>query len=109
MIDFNHVSTLFFRMNDKILTSKSFVQQKRFNNLLEEGKTGNDPENFIFNFSRYALSDIGKKLLGKVGNFLLPPKKLTYVEYLLHFELLYRDIFNLKILSKEDLDFVKKN
>ena len=30
-----------------------------------------------------------------------------YVDYLGHFELFYRDIRNLEVLSNEDLDFVK--
>ena len=40
-------------------------------------------------------------------NFCLPPKQLKYADYLVHFELFYRDIRNLEILSNEDLDFVK--
>ena len=39
-------------------------------------------------------------------NFCLPPKQLKYADYLVHFELFYRDIRNLEILSN-DLDFVK--
>ena len=39
--------------------------------------------------------------------FCLPPKQLKYADYLVHFELLYRDIRNLEILHNEDLDFVK--
>ena len=40
-------------------------------------------------------------------NFCLPRKQLKYADYLDHFELFYRDILNLEILSNEDLDFVK--
>ena len=65
LIDFAHVSTLFFGINDKILKSKSSVQQKKFYKLLQESKTENDPEKVIFNFSKYVLSDIEKKLLAK--------------------------------------------
>ena len=64
LIDFAHVSTLFFGINDKILKSKSSVQQKKFYKL-QESKTENDPEKVIFNFSKYVLSDIEKKLLAK--------------------------------------------
>ena len=64
-------------------------------------------EKVIFNFSKYVLSDIEKKLLAKGLNFCLPPKQLKYADYLVHFELFYRDIRNLEILSNEDLDFVK--
>ena len=107
LIDFAHVSTLFFGINDKILKSKSSVQQKKFYKLLQERKIENDSEKFIFNFSKYVLSDTEKKLLVKGLNFCLPPKQLKYADYLVHFELFYRDIRNLEILSNEDLDFVK--
>ena len=107
LIDFAHVSTLFFGINDKILKSKSSVQQKKFYELLQERKIENDSEKFIFNFSKYVLSDTEKKLLVKGLNFCLPPKQLKYADYLVHFELFYRDIRNLEILSNEDLDFVK--
>ena len=106
MIDFTHVSTLFFRINDKILKSKSSFQQKKFYKL-QESKTENDPEIVIFNFSKYVFSNIERKLLAKGLNFCLPPKQLKYADYLVHFELFYRDIRNLEILSNEDLDFVK--
>ena len=102
LIDFAHFSTLFFGINDKILKSKSSVQQKKFYKFLQESKIENDPEKVIFNFSKYVLSDIETKLLVKGLNFCLPPKQLKYADYLVHFEL-----FNLKILSNEDLDFVK--
>ena len=88
LIDFAHVSTLFFGINDKILKSKSSVQQKKFYKLLQESKTENDPEKVIFNFSKYVLSDIEKKLLAKGLNFCLPPKQLKYTNYLVRFELL---------------------
>ena len=107
LIDFAHASTLFFGINDKILKSKSSVQQKKFYKLLQESKIENDPEKVISNFSKYILSDIEKKLLAKSLNFCLPPKQLKYADYLVHFELFYRDIRNLEILSNEDLDFVK--
>ena len=107
LIDFAHVSTLFFGINDKILKSKSSVQQKKFYKLLQERKIENDSEKFIFNFSKHVLSDTEKKLLVKGLNLCLPPKQLKYADYLVHFELFYRDIRNLEILSNEDLDFVK--
>ena len=107
LIDFAQVSTLFFGINDIILKSKSSVQQRKFYKLLQESKTENDPEKVIFHFSKYVLSDIEKKLLANSLNFCLPSKQLKYAAYLVHFELFYRDIRNLEILSNEDLDFVK--
>ena len=107
LIDFAHVSTLFFGINGKILKSKSSVRQKKFYKLLQESKIENDPEKGFFNFSKYVLSNTEKKLLVKGLNFCLPPKQLKYADYLVHFELFYRDMCNLEILSNEDLDFVK--
>ena len=69
LIDFAHVSTLFFRINDKVLKSKSSVHQKKFYKLLQENKTENNPEKVILNFSEHVLSDIEKELLGKCLNF----------------------------------------
>ena len=66
-----------------------------------------DPRKVIFNFSKYELSDCEKRLLLKVSNFSLPPKYLDYAYCLVNFELFYRNICNLGILSNEDLDFVK--
>ena len=40
-------------------------------------------------------------------NFSLPPKYLHYADYLFNFEIFYRNIRNLGILSNEDLDLVK--
>ena len=107
LIDFAHASTLFFGINDKILKSKSSVQQKKFYKFLQESKIENDLEKVIFNFSKYVLSDTVKKLLAKSLNLCLPPKQLKYADYLVHVELFYRDIRNLEILSNEDPDFVK--
>ena len=67
-----------------------------------------DPSKVIFNFSKYELSDWEKRLLAKGLNFSLPPKHLDYADYLVNFELFFRNICNLGILSNEDLDFVKQ-
>ena len=40
-------------------------------------------------------------------SFSLPPKQLRYSDYLINFELFYRSIDNLKILSGDNLDFIK--
>ena len=44
LIDFAHGSTLSFGINDKIMKSKSLIQQKIFYKLLQESKIENDPE-----------------------------------------------------------------
>ena len=69
LIDFALDSPLFFGINNKILKSKSLLQQKRFYYFVHENKTKNDPEKVIFNFSKYQLSDAEKKLLAKGFKF----------------------------------------
>ena len=54
-----------------------------------------DPEKFVSNFSNYELSNAEKKFLAKVLKFCLAPKQLNYADYLVQFELLYRNIRNL--------------
>ena len=66
-----------------------------------------DPNKLIFTFAKYELSDREKRLFAKGLNFSLPSKYLDYADYLVTFELFYRNICNLGILSNEDLDFVK--
>ena len=107
MINFAQVSTLFFGINDKILKSKSSVQQKKLYKPLQENMTENDPEKVISSFSKNVLCDTEKKLLAKGLNFCFALKQLKYADYLVHFELFHRDIYNLEILPNEDLDFVK--
>ena len=55
----------------------------------------------------YDPTDYEKSLLTKGLKFSITCKKLDYADYLVHFELFFRDIRNLDILPNEDLDFVK--
>ena len=48
LIDFAHVSTLFFGISDKILKSKSLVQQKKLYEFVPENKMENNPEKGYF-------------------------------------------------------------
>ena len=95
------------RINDLKLKSNNVVQQKKFRKLLKEKRSTQNQEKVIFNFSEYVLPNCGKSLLTKGLNFSIPCKKLDYADYLVQFELFFRDIRNLDILSNEDLDFVK--
>ena len=52
--------------------------------------------------SKYVLSDCENYLLTKGLNFSIPCKKLDHADYLVQFELFFRDIRNLDILSYED-------
>ena len=50
-----------------------------------------------------------KSLLVKALSFSLPQKKLSYSSYLVDFKLFYTSINNLKILSRNNLDYTKTN
>ena len=60
-----------------------------------------------FNFSNVSLTEAEKLLLVKGLSFSLPPKKLSQSDYLINFEFCYRNIGNLKILYRNDLDNIK--
>ena len=106
-IDYAHICSKFLKINNLKLKSNSIVKQKKFCKLLREKSSTQNLEKVIFNFSKYVLSDCEKSLLTKDLNFSIPCKKLDYADYLVQFELFFRDIPNLDILSNEDLDFVK--
>ena len=106
-IDFAHICSKFLKINNLKLKSNSVVQQKKFYNLLKEKRSTQNPEKVIFNFSKYVLLNCEKSLLTKGLNLSIPCKKLDYAAYLVQFELFFKDIRNLDILSNEDLDFVK--
>ena len=107
MIDYAQICSKFLKINNLKLKSNIVVQQKKFCNLLKEKRSTQNPERVIFNFSKYVLSDCGKSLLTKGLNFSIHCKKLDCADYLVQFELFFRDIRNLDILSDDDLDFVK--
>ena len=84
------------------------IQRKTLGKLVKSTISVQDPSTAIFNFSKYELSDCEKRLPAKGLNFSLPRKYLDCAECMVNFELFYRNIRNLGILSNEDLDFVKK-
>ena len=101
-IDFAHISSIFLSSNDNLLRTHDSIQQKKFNKLLIENKPKQDPEKVIFKFFKLSLSDAEKSLLVKGLSFALPPKQLSYSDYLINFELFYRSIGNLQIISGDN-------
>ena len=69
-------------------------------------KECNDPNQVRIYYSLYQLNDVEKLFLGKGLNFALPPKILNCADYLLPFEMVYRDIKTMDITSS-DLDIIK--
>ena len=68
--------------------------------------TPHDSNKAIFNFSRLVLNTTKKSLLGKRLNLAKPPKNIDYADYILPFELLYRDVNSLEV-SNLDKKFPK--
>ena len=62
--------------------------------------TSHDPDKVIFNYSSHVLTESEKSLLCKGLNFAIPPKTLEFADYLLPFELFYRDIHNWDIANE---------
>ena len=52
-------------------------------------------------------SESERSLLLKVINFSIRLENLNHADYLVSFELFYRDIRSLEVLSAKDLDFIK--
>ena len=107
MIDYAHICSKILKSNDLKLKSNSTIQQKQYYNFLKKKHCTRDPEKAIFNFSKYVLSGCEKSFLTKDLNFSIPFKKLGYADYLVNFELFFRDVYNLDILPNEYLDFAK--
>ena len=101
VIGYGHICSIFLISNDKILTKQKDIQDRKIIGLIKGKGKGIDPENVIFNFSSYVLSDNDKSLLSKGLNFSLPNKKVEISEYLCRFELLHREVSD---FSKDSCD-----
>ena len=80
-------------------------QNVKLTKLIEEN-IQHDPKQIIHNYSSHALTPDQEALLIRGLNFALPPKKLQYEDYMLPFELLYRDFHSLD-KKEEELVFAK--
>ena len=89
--DLTHVINLSTKCNISAIKKVEHIQNYKLLELIGE-QLGHDPNDVIRNYSSYVLSEIEKNLLIKGLNYALPPKKLKYEDYLLPFELLYRDV-----------------
>ena len=101
-VDYVHVCNTFLVSNDKNISKVKETQDKKLCNLLlknigKNSDTCQDPDKVIFNFSSYNLNDHKKLVLCKGLNFTIPPKAIEYPEFLLPFEMLFREITSLDI------------
>ena len=88
-------------------TNKNKFKTRSYSIFSKSQAPRNKTEHVIFSFSRHELTDFEKSLLVKGLNYVIPPNVLNYADYLANYELLYRDIKGLGILSNEDLNFTK--
>ena len=101
-IDYAHVRNTFLVSNNKNISKVKETQDKKLCNLLlknvcKNSETCQDTDKVIFNFSSYNLNDHEKSVLCKGLNFTIPPKAIEYSEFLLPFEMLFREITSLDI------------
>ena len=93
----------FFLVGDDSKVSKvRDAHNKKLHNLgLEKRYEWHDPDEVIFNYSSYKLSDLEERLLAKGLNYALRPIKLNYGDYMTRFERFYREIRKLPIEDYE--------
>ena len=106
-----HVITKFLVSNDKNIYKIHKNQGKKLHNLFLNNSyhnlvTSHYPDKVIFNFLGHVLNTTEKSLLSKGLNFEIPPKNINYADYMLPFELLYRDVDSLEV-SNLDKEFIK--
>ena len=106
-IDFLHVCSLFLVGNDRTISKHQNIQDKKFCKLSNSvvGDVSHDPEQVIHNFSTHILTEAEKSALCSGLQFALLPKTLECADYMVSFELLYRDIktTNLNTLQNETI------
>ena len=88
------VCNLFLTGNDKSISKNQKIQDKKFCKLSSfvREKVSHDPEKVIYSFSKHNLTEVEKSVLCKGLQFALLPRNLEYADYMVSFELLFRDI-----------------
>ena len=82
--------------NDNNIRKCKEVQDRKIIELSKNSLGRNNLDKVIYNFSSVNLTDSDKSLLSKGLNFALPPASLEYSEYLVDFELFFRDTLSLE-------------
>ena len=101
-LDYVHVMTTFLVSNDKNIYRNRKNQGKKLHNLFlnnsyHNSVTSLDSDKVIFIFLGHVLHTTEKSLLKKGLNFAIPTKNINYADYMLPFELLYRDVSSLEV------------
>ena len=111
VLDFSYICSLFLVANDKSILQHDNIHKRKLQNLLKISSNNifsdsHNPDRVIFNFSSYKLTDDEKNVLCKGLNFSVKPGLIEYSEFLLPFELLFRDIKR-EDLCNEDMSAIK--
>ena len=111
VLDFSCICSLFLVANDKSILQHDNIHKRKLQNLLKISSNNifsdsHNPDRVIFNFSSYKLTDDEKNVLCKGLNFSVKPGLIEYSEFLLPFELLFRDIKREDICN-EDMSVIK--
>ena len=105
-LDFLFISSLFLEKNRRVLQKVEQSQNDKLSKMLEDQPV-HEADDLIFNYSNHELTPAQISILMKGLNFALPPKKLRHEDYLLNFELLYRNAFESKSVKPDELDEFK--
>ena len=110
--DYVHIITKLLVSNDKKIYKIRKNQSKKLDNLFlnnsyQNSVTSHNPDKVIFNFSSHVLNTTEKSLLSKGLSFAIPPKNINNVDYMIPFELLYRDVDSLEV-SNLNKEFIKR-
>ena len=92
-IDFHHVCNLVLVGNCKSISKHQNIQDKK---IISNSVVGDVSHEIIHNFLSHILTEAKKSILCRGLQFALRPKTLEYEDYMVSFELLYRDIYQLK-------------
>ena len=111
VLDFSYICSLFLVANDTSILHHDNIQKRKLQNLLKISSNNifsdsHNPHRVIFNFSSYKLTDEEKNVLCKGLNFSVKPGWIEYSEFLLPFELLFRDIKREDLCNK-DMSLIK--
>ena len=89
--DWTHVCHLFHSSNELTIRKVDIIQNNKLAELINLNAEHN-PNEVIYNYSNFELTDSDMSLLCKGLGFAIPQKNLKYCDYILPFELLFRDI-----------------
>ena len=105
-LDFLFITSLFLEKNRSMLQRVEQSQNRKLTKMLEEQPV-HEADDLIFNFSNHRLTTAQQSILMKGLNFALPPKKLRHEDYLLNFELLFRNAVDSKSVKENELELFK--